>query len=431
MYNYGKHFIDQDDINSVTKVLNNDNFLTCGNQVSLFEKEVCDYISCKYSVAVNSCTSGLHLACLSIEISKDDEVIVPSISFAASSNCVLYCGGTPVFCDIEEDTMNIDIDKIESLITKKTKAIICVDFAGQACNYERLINIKNKYNLYLIEDSAHSIGGKYKDKYLGNIVDMATFSFHPVKNMTTGEGGMITTNDESLYKKLKLLRSHGLSRDFNDRDRLCSHTYDITCLGYNYRIPDILCALGRSQLKKLKMFVDKRHKLSQYYDKQFSELSEYVSPLLQKEGSGHHLYIIKINSKYKNILIRDIIYKRLHSEGIKVNVHYKPIYLFKLYQDLGFNKGLCPVAEDIYERILSFPLYYELNENDIDIIIRKFKNIIYNIFKINNLLIRLKEIDIKLYNFMYNEFMNGKEYCEFYLADLINERGESKALRNI
>jgi len=431
MYPYGKQYTDQNDVNSIISLFQDNKYLTCGDQVSLFEKEVCDFISCKYAVAVNSCTSALHLACLAIGVSKNDEVIIPSISFAASSNCVLYCGGTPVFCDIEEGTMNIDVDKIENLITKNTKAIICVDFAGQACNYGKLIDLKNKYNLSIIEDAAHSIGGKYKDKYLGNIVDMATFSFHPVKNITTGEGGMITTNNESLYKKLKLLRSHGLSRDFNDRDKLCSHAYDITCLGYNYRIPDILCALGRSQLKKLKMFVEKRHKLTQYYDNQLLELSEYVSPLVQKEGSGHHLYIIKINPKYKNILIRDMIYKRLHNEDIKVNVHYKPIYLFQLYQNLGFKKGLCPVSEDVYERILSFPLYYELNESDIDIIIRKLKNIISNIFKINDLLNRLKDIDSKLFEYMYNEFINGECYCEFYLEDLINERGESIALRNI
>ena len=431
MYPYNKQYIDENDIEEVQRVLKNNKLLTCGEEVSLFETEVCIYIGCKYSVAVNSCTSALHLVCRTLDLKDNDEVIVPSISFAASSNCVLYCGAKPVFCDIDENTMNIDINKIENLITPQTKAIICVDFAGQSCDYDRLLEIKNKYNLYLIEDAAHSIGGKYKNKFLGNIVDMATFSFHPVKNMTTGEGGMITTNNKEFYNKLKILRSHGLNRDFKDRETLVNHEYDITCLGYNYRIPDILCALGRSQLKKLPAFIEKRKNLSNYYNLKINEkLSKYITPLKQEFDSGHHLYVIKINKEYNNILYRDLVYKKLHDKNIKVNVHYKPIYLFTLYQKLGYKKGLCPISEDIYSRILSLPLYYELEYSDINIIIDNLEIIINNIVKINHLLLRMKYIDEKLYEYLHSEVKNGKEYCELYLEDLINERGESIALRN-
>jgi perosamine synthetase len=432
MYNYGMHYIDNEDKTSVFNVIDNDSFLTCGEQVSLFEKEVCEYVGCSYACAVNSCTSALHLACLSLNISKNDEIIIPAISFAASSNCVLYCGGTPVFCDINKDTMNIDINKIESLITKKTKAIICVDFAGQVCDYDKLITLKQKYNLHIIEDAAHSIGAKYNDKYVGNISDLTTFSFHPVKNMTTGEGGMITTNNKELYKKCKLLRSHGLTRDFEERDTICSHDYDITCLGYNYRISDILCALGRSQLKKLSQFIKNRSHLVKYYDEKIktSELSKYISPLKQELGSGHHIYIIKINKIYENILLRNVLYNRLHENGIKVNVHYKPIYLFSLYKKLGYKEGLCPIAEDVYQRIITLPLYYKLECSDIDIIINKLEMIIKNVIIINNLLLRLKQIDEPLFKYMYNEYLNGTDYCIHYLEDLIDARGESIALRN-
>lgn len=381
MYSYGKQFTDTDDTNSILKVFEDNQFLTCGNQVSLFENETCKYIGCNYGIAVSSCTAGLHIACLSLGISNDDEVIIPAISFAASSNCVLYCGGKPIFCDISEDTMNIDVDKIESLITNKTKAIICVDFAGQPCEYDRLIELKKKYNLYIIEDAAHSIGGKYKNNYLGNLVDLAVFSFHPVKNMTTGEGGMITTNNKELYEKCKLFRSHGLTRDFTSRENTCSHEYDISCLGYNYRISDILCALGRSQLKKLPKFIEKRKLLVNYYNKKIkeSELSNYISPLKQEYESGNHIYIIKINKEYQNIIYRDVLYKRLHESNIKVNVHYKPIYLFTLYKNLGYTEGLCPIAEDVYKRIITLPLYYELETNDINIILNKLEIIIKRI----------------------------------------------------
>ena len=431
MYNYGRHYIDTEDKESVVNILNNETFLTCGSKVNEFEKEICKYTECKYSCVVNSCTSALHLSCLAINISKDDEVIIPAISFAASSNCVLYCGGKPVFCDINESTMNIDIDKLEALITHKTKAIIVVDFAGQVNDYDRILKLKEKYNLTIIEDAAHSIGAKYKDKYVGNIVDLTTFSFHPVKNMTTGEGGAITTNNETLYNKVKLLRSHGLTKDFNERNYNVSHEYDIVSLGYNYRICDILCALGISQLNKLNLFVNKRKELVTYYNSKIntSILSKYIEPLTYKLDSSHHIYIIKI--KDISLIDRDLLYKKLHEQNIKVNVHYKPIYLFTLYKNLGYKQGLCPVSEDTYKRILTLPLYYELNKNDINIIIEKLIKIIGQILDTSNLIKRFENIDPILFGYLQNDFISGKELSNLYLEDLLNERSESIALRNL
>lgn len=431
MYNYGKHYVDNEDLENVSKILNNDTFLTCGPKVKEFEKKICDYTNCKYACAVNSCTSALHIACMTINISKDDEVIIPAISFAASSNCVLYCGGTPVFCDIDKNTMNIDINKIEELITPKTKALIVVDFAGQTNDYEKLNKLKTKYNLVLIQDAAHSIGAKYKDLNVGNIADITTFSFHPVKNMTTGEGGALTTNNLDYFKKMKLLRSHGLTKDFDEREKSVSHNYDIVSLGYNYRISDILCALGISQLNKLDMFVNKRKELVNYYNNSInnSPLNQFIEPLELNQDSSHHIYIIKI--KDINLINRDVLFKNLHNKNIKVNVHYKPIYLFTLYQNLGYKKGLCINAEDVYNRIITMPLYFSLEKEDIDKILNILKLSINQVIKIKSLISKFKNIDVELHNYLDNDFKNGKDFCEYYLIDLYDQRSESIALRNL
>ena len=430
MYNYGKHYVDNNDVQNIKNIINNDTFLTCGPKVNEFEKKISNYIKCKYTCAVNSCTSALHIACMTIGISKDDEVIIPAISFAASSNCVLYCGGTPVFCDIDENTMNINIDKIEELITPKTKALIIVDFAGQTNDYEKIIQIKNKYNLVLIEDAAHSIGAKYKDLYVGNIADITTFSFHPVKNMTTGEGGALTTNNLEYFKKMKLFRSHGLTKDFDEREKSVNHNYDIVSLGYNYRISDILCALGISQLEKLDMFVKKRKELVSYYNEKISisKLNNYIEPLHLNYDSSHHIYIIKI--KNIDLINRNLLFKKLHKNNIKVNVHYKPIYLFTLYQNLGYKKGLCKKAENVYQRIITMPLYFTLEKKDVDKILTVLELCIDEIVKIHFLITKFKKIDNTLYNLLLNDFINGKEFCEYYLEDLYEQKSESIVLRN-
>jgi perosamine synthetase len=371
---YNTQYIDKEDIDSLVNLMSSGAFLTCGPKVTEFEKKICEYSGAKYGVAVSNGTAALHIACLTLGLKKDDEVIVPAITFAASSNCILYCDAKPVFCDIEENTLNIDCSKIEELITAKTKAIIAVDMGGQMCDYHKLKKICDKYNLVFIEDAAHSLGVQEKKcphkPKVGSFADMTTFSFHPVKNITTGEGGMVMTNNKKYYNLLKKFRSHGLSREFKDRENsedIQAYEYDIELLGYNYRLTDIQATLGISQLKKIDLFMKKREEIKNYYLKELNN-SKNVECLDYKFDSANHLFIVKVKNGKRNEL-----YNLLKKNNIYTNVHYKPIYLFSLYQKLGYKKGLCPVAENVYNSILSLPIYYKLSKNDQDKIISLVK----------------------------------------------------------
>lgn len=361
MLPYGKQTIDKHDINAVIKVLEEDNFLTTGPLVDKFEQLVCEKFNIKYAVAVSNGTAALHCAMIALNLNKEDEIIVTCLSFAASSNCVLYCGAKPIFCDIEEGTMNIDPNKIEALITSHTKALIVVDFAGQLCDYSKIKGICNKYNLVLIRDAAHSFGIQEE----GNVSDLTTFSFHPVKNITTGEGGMIVTNNPEYYDKLKMARNHGIDVDYKKR-RL--YEYDITSLGYNYRLTDIQCALGISQMDKLDSFIKKRRYIAHKYNEAFEEMKDKLEPLAQKFNTTYHIYVIKLKN-----CNRDEVFQKLKAKNIGVNVHYKPIYLHTLYQNLGYEKGLCPVAEDIYQRIITLPLFPKMSDKDINNVVNAIK----------------------------------------------------------
>jgi UDP-4-amino-4,6-dideoxy-N-acetyl-beta-L-altrosamine transaminase len=349
--------------------------LTTGKYVPAFEQKVCEYVGVKYGVAVNSGTAALHLATFAINIQKDDEVIVPSISFVASGNCVLYQGGKPVFCDINPVTMCIDHTKIEALITNKTKAIIFVDMCGNPCDYDEIKKIADKYNLFLIQDAAHSLGGKYKDLKVGSYADITCFSFHPVKNITTCEGGMVVTNNELFYKRSFAFRTHGISRDFKEREKMNTHYYEMQELGYNYRIPDVLCALGIEQLKRLDTFVEKRNYIADKYNKGFEQHSNLLTFIKNNYYSAYHIYVIKLNLQNLNV-DRDTIFKELKSNGIGVNVHYMPIYLHPYYQSLGYEKGLCPVSEDVYNRIITLPMFPLLKDEDINKVINTTINIL-------------------------------------------------------
>lgn len=368
---YNTQYTDQEDIDAIIDLFKSGGFLTCGPKVEEFEKAVCDYTGAMYGVAVSNGTAALHIVCLTLGLKEGDEVIVPAITFAASSNCVLYTGAKPVFCDVEEDTLNIDCNLIEDLITENTKAIIAVDMGGQLCDYHRLRDICNKHNLVLIEDAAHSIGAQEtkcpKSPKVGSFADFTTLSFHPVKNITTGEGGMVMTNNIKYYELLKKYRSHGMTRDFKDRENSKStngsHEYDIDILGYNYRMTDIQAVLGISQLKKIDMFMKRREEIKNYYLEKIKENKE-VECLNYKFNSANHLFVIKVkNGK------RDELYQKLKDNNIYCNVHYKPIYLFSYYQKLGYTRGLCPIAEKVYQEILSLPIYFKLDFNSVDRII--------------------------------------------------------------
>lgn len=374
---YGKQFIDKEDIQGVINILNGD-YLTTGPAIEEFEKKVAKYVGAKYAVALSNGTAALHAACYAAGIKEGDEVITSPITFAASANCILYCKAKPVFADINPDTYNIDPKEIESKITSKTKAIIPVHFTGQSVDLDPIIELAKKYNLIVIEDAAHALGTKYKGNYIGSISHMTEFSFHPVKTVTTGEGGIITTNCEQLYEKLLLFRTHGITR--NEKLMITKEDgpwhYEQIDLGYNYRITDLQCALGTTQMDKIDFFIKRRKELVNRYNK---ELSKIDGIIIQKEeefsDTSRHLYIIKLDlNKFK--VGRKEIFQALISENIGVNVHYLPVYLHPYYQRLGYEKGLCPRAEELYKSIITLPLYPSMSDEDFNDVIKAINKVV-------------------------------------------------------
>ena len=374
---YGHQYIDDEDINAVVGVLKSD-YLTCGPKIEEAEEKLCEIIGAKHAVLVSNGTAALHATMYAAGIKKDDEVITTPITFAASANCVLYCGGKPVFADINPETYNIDPADIERKITKNTKAVVAVDFTGQAVEVEKIRKICDKNNLFFIEDAAHSLGTCYNGKSVGSLADMTEFSFHPVKTCTAGEGGAITTNDDELYKRLVLFRTHGITRvqDWMDKESEGGWYYQEIDLGYNYRMTDIQAALLCTQLDKLGMFAKRRKELVKRYDEAFSEMPEII---VQKEipesDTVRHLYIIQLNTDMLKCGRREV-FDALQAEGVGVNVHYIPVYSFPYYKKLGYEMGICPNAEKLYERIISIPLFYSMTNDDQDKVIEAIKKVI-------------------------------------------------------
>lgn len=371
MIPYGRQTIEDDDINAVIEVLKSD-YLTTGPKIAEFEKSVADYVGAKYAVAISNGTSALHAACFAAGIGPGDEVITTPITFAASSNCVLYCGGTPVFADIDPKTYNIDPDDIRKKITDKTKAIIAVHLAGQPCDMDEIHKIAKENNLIVIEDGAHALGSVYKGKKVGSLSDMTTFSFHPVKPITTGEGGMIVTDNEEFYKKMVLFRSHGITRDKTMMTRNDGPWfYQQFDLGFNYRITDIQCALGCSQMKKLDRFLAKRKEIVLRYNEAFADCENIVTPYqLPETESGWHLYIVQVKN-----CGRKQIFEALRDKGIGVNVHYIPVYMHPYYQEHGYKDVHCKNAEEVYSHIISLPLYPGLTEEQQSYVIDTLKSL--------------------------------------------------------
>lgn len=352
-YSYGKQFLDESDYQAVLEVLQSD-YLTCGPKVTEFEKALCDYTGAKYCVAVSNGTAALHLAMLTLGIGKEDEVITSPITFLASANCVRFVGGTVKFADIESDTANINVSEIEKQITSNTRALIPVHFAGQSCDMEKIHELAQKHGLFVVEDAAHAIGSDYKNTKVGSckFSDMTTFSFHPVKSMTTGEGGAITTNNEELYKKLLAYRAHGIHKDGAMQN---TWEYEMHELGYNYRLTDIQAALGISQLKKLEVFKKRRREIVQFYNENLG-----LPHLTEKEYSNacFHLYPVFVENRKE-------FYFKAKKQGLNLQVHYIPVHLQPYYQKLGFKKGDFPKAEAYYEQCISLPLYPGLTDEDL------------------------------------------------------------------
>jgi len=373
---YATQWIEEDDIVAMVEALRSSN-LTQGPLVEKFEKDIAKYCGAKYAVAVNSGTSALHIACLAAGVSAGDEVVTSANTFAASANCVLYCGGKPVFADVEPSTALIDPVDVRKKVTKKTKAIIPVHFAGQPADMEEINKIAKENNLKIIEDAAHAIGAKYRLKNSQDWIkvgscfhsEMTILSFHAVKQITTGEGGMVLTNDHDIYEKLVFFRSHGITRSVKYlKETEGPWYYEMHKLGFNYRLTDIQCALGISQLNKIDKYIDRRKEISNTYDNAFSKI-EQIDFLKEKEGfdSSRHLYVILVENR--NNIFNWLIAKT----NVGVNVHYIPVYFHPYYRTLGYNRGLCPMAEKYYTRAISIPLFPKLSNEEIEYVIKKIK----------------------------------------------------------
>lgn len=375
MLPYGRQFIDDDDIAAVVEVLRLP-MLTTGSRVDQFEKDLAEYVGAKYAVVLSNGTAALHASVAAIGIQPSDEVIVPPMTFAASANCVAYCSGVPVFVDVEPGTLLLDPTLIERKINPRAKAIIAVDYAGQPCDYDPLKEICQKHGLALIDDACHALGAEYHGKRIGSIADLTVFSFHPVKHITTGEGGAVTTDNKELAEKIRRFRNHGVSADHRQRESVGSWVYEIGSLGYNYRLTDIQCALGISQLKKADPWLARRQEIARQYDLAFSQL-EGISPLKVVHNVRHayHLYVVQIDPNVTHI-DRATLFKSLRSANIGVNVHYIPVHLQPFYREhFGTGPGDCPVAEAAYQNILSLPMFQTMTDDDVDDVVNAIKKL--------------------------------------------------------
>lgn len=352
------------DIRAVTETLRSD-YLTTGPQVAAFERAFADFTGMPEAVAVCNGTAALHAAMYAVGIQPGDEVIVPAMTFAATANCVVYQGGTPVFADVDVESLLLDPDQVERLITPRCKAIIAVDYAGQPCDYDSLNQIAQNHGLALVADACHAVGGSYKGKPVGSLAHLSTFSFHPVKNMTTGEGGMVTSDSRELARKMRLFRNHGIDTDHHQREARNSWTYELIDLGYNYRMTDFQCALGLAQLRRLPAWLERRREIARAYDTAFEE-NDLVTPVASRTDVAHayHLYVVQLNLARLQVE-RAAVFMQLREKGIRVNVHYLPVHLHPFYQQrFRTRPGLCPRAEAAYERILSLPIHPNMSIQD-------------------------------------------------------------------
>lgn len=373
---YARQWVDEEDVQAVAAVLRSD-YLTTGPAIDRFEREIAAYVGARYAVAFSSGTAALHAACFAAGIGRQDEVITSPLTFAASANCILYQGGNPVFADIDPQTYNICPKSIEASISHNTKALIPVDYAGMPVNIDSIRSIAREHNLVVIEDAAHALGATYKGKKIGSLSDMTMFSFHPVKHITTGEGGLIATDNEEYWQKLLQFRTHGITRDAAKLKGSRDHWYyEMQFLGYNYRLTDIQAALGLSQLKRLSEFIVRRREYAGMYTSAFRNLEGVLCPSETPiSSSSWHLYVLRLQTEKIKAGRREI-FAALRRENIGVNVHYIPVYLHPYYQQLGYKKGLCPRAEAVYEEVISLPLFPAMTRQDVSDVIAAVNKVI-------------------------------------------------------
>ena len=374
---YGRQWVDEADIEAVAQVLRSP-YITCGPKVEEAEQRLAEYTGAAHAVLCSSGTAALHCACLAAGIGPGDEVITTPMTFAASANCAVYCGATPVFADIDPETYNIDPESIRAQITPRTKAVVAVDYTGQAVKIKEIRAICDEFGLIFIEDAAHAIGTRYCGKPVGSLADMTCFSFHPVKTVTCGEGGAITTNNEEFYRKLVLAHTHGITHDealMEDAPHEGLWYYEQISLGFNYRMTDFQAALLLSQLEKLERFKKRRQEIVQKYNEAFRDVPGII---VQKEipesDTCRHLYVIRLDFERLGCTRRQF-FDAMSAENVQCQIHYIPVYWFPFYRHRGYEKGLCPRAEDVYKGILSIPLYPMLTDADTDDVIHAVKKI--------------------------------------------------------
>ena len=375
MLPYGLQWLDEDDVNAVVEVLHSD-WLTTGPNIPKFEQAFAEYVNAKEAVAVSNGTAALHAAMYAADIGPGDEVIIPALTFVSTANCVVFQGGTPVFADVERDTLLIDPQSIETRLTPKTKAIISVDFAGQPCEYDLLNEMSQQNGLTLVDDACHAIGGSFHENAVGSLADLNTFSFHPVKNITTGEGGMVTTENTDWAKRMRFFRNHGITSDHKQRTDRGSFLYEMTDLGYNYRLSDFQAALGIRQLRKVNKFVLRRREVAAVYDSAFEEIL-YVTPLSVRPEVCHayHLYVVQFDTESLGMNQTEI-FNALRAENIGVNMHYPVVHLQPFYRNtFGTGPGMCPVAEEASARLLTLPLFPRMDVTDAEDVIEAVRKL--------------------------------------------------------
>jgi perosamine synthetase len=363
---YSRHDISDDDIDAVISALKSD-FLTTGPRVGEFESEFAGFVGARFAVSVCSGTAGLHAAIVCSGVGPGDEVIVPTMTFAATANAVVHSGATPVFADVEPDTLLVDPVGIEVSITPRTKMIVAVDYAGQPCRYDEIRELAKEHNLILLSDSCHSLGASYRGRPVGSIADLTVFSFHPVKPITTAEGGMVTTDNSAIVERIKRFRNHGINRDSRQRQIEHSWEYDIEELGFNYRLSDIQCALGISQLSKCRSGMQRRNQIARRYRAVLEKIPG-IDPLALRADVQHayHLFVVRVDFQRLN-LSREDLFRQLHERGVRINVHYGPVHLLRYYRDhLGTRPGQCPAAEAAHRQVISLPVYASLTDGQVD-----------------------------------------------------------------
>ena len=363
-------WITKNDKNAVLKALSQQ-WLTNGPILTKFETSFRKIINSKFSLGVTNGTAALHLAVSCIQLKKGDEVIVPTLTFTATADVVKHCGGTPIFCDVDPDSFNIDPTSIQKLVTKKTRAIIVVHYGGQSCDMNRIKKIAKKNNLKIIEDCAHALGSKFQKTYCGNIGDFGCFSFYPTKIITTGEGGMVSTNKEKYFKKIKVLRSHGINRSASERANLKTWKYDVTTLGFNFRLDEIRSSLGLSQIQRLSKINKMRISIASNYSKKLSKIKGIITPkILSSRNHIFHLYTIKIDNDFH--LTRNDLFEHLTKKNIGTSVQYIPLH--KLSSNKHFKKFNFPIANKLENQILSLPIFPTMNVKEIDTVVNAIKN---------------------------------------------------------